>query len=183
VFPDPGNPPLLGHLHGNFDFGSGLLTGTWDEFVLVDPLGATCSGCLDFAFQVTVDPDLSDAIFAMTLGRFFGYTTDVGYVDGSGDIAPNSVSRGPFGGGVSFIFNTRASVLIPGHPSNFLVVATNATTYDTNGVLSISGGGNNHSVAGKINGLFEPTFVPEPGTVVLLGLGLAAVAAFRKRTT
>jgi hypothetical protein len=45
---------------------------------VVDPLGVTCSGCLDFAFQVTVDPDLSyAAIFAMNLTRFFGYTTDV----------------------------------------------------------------------------------------------------------
>jgi len=70
---------------------------------------------LDFAFTVTVDPGLSNtAIFAMNLSRFVGYTTDVGYVDGSGEIAPNSVSRGPFGGGIGFNFNTRASVLGPG---------------------------------------------------------------------
>jgi len=62
-------------------------------------------------------------------------------------------------------------------------VATNATTYDTNGVLGISGLGNNQSAAGQINGFFEPTFVPEPSTALLLSLGLLGIAAFRKRTS
>jgi hypothetical protein len=127
VFSNPGSPPLLGKLNGTFNFGGGLLTGSWREDVLVDPLGVTCSGCLDIAFEVTIDPGLSNnaAIFAMTLGRFFGYTTDVGYVSGSGDVAPNSVSRGPFGGGIGFNLSTMTSALAPGQASDFLVVATN----------------------------------------------------------
>jgi hypothetical protein len=47
VFSNPGNPPLLGNLNGTFNFGGGLLTGSWEEVVLVDPLGVTCSGCLE----------------------------------------------------------------------------------------------------------------------------------------
>jgi hypothetical protein len=39
VFSNPGNPPLLGNLNGTFNFGGGLLTGSWEEVVLVDPLG------------------------------------------------------------------------------------------------------------------------------------------------
>jgi hypothetical protein len=181
VFADPGNPPILGDLTGTFNFGGGVLTGSWEEVVLVDPLGVTCSGCLDFAFEVTIDPGLSDAIFAMNFGRFFGYTTDVGYVSGSGGGAPDSVSRGPFGGGIGFNFNTMTSVLVPGESSDFLVVATNARTFDTNGTLSISGGGNNQSVSGQVNNLFEPTFLPEPSTAMLFGLGLMGLAALRKR--
>lgn len=42
VFSNPGNPPLLGNLTGTFSFGG--LTGSWQEVVLIDPLGVTCSG-------------------------------------------------------------------------------------------------------------------------------------------
>jgi hypothetical protein len=118
----------------------------------------------------------------MNFARFFGYTTDVGYVNGSGSGAPNSVSRGPGGGGIGFNFNTMSSVLIPGESSDFLLVATNATTYDTGGNLTISGAGNNNpTVSGQVNGFFEPTFVPEPSTALLLIFGLVGIAALRKR--
>jgi len=69
----------------------------------------------------------------------------------------------------------------PGRSTDILVVATNATTYDTLGALGISGGNGASPANGQITGLFEPTFVPEPSTIVLLSLGLAATAAFRKR--
>ena len=72
----------------------------------VDPFGVTCAGCLDFAFQISVDTSAAGAgIFSTGLSRFFGYTTDAGYVTNSGDVVPNTVSRGPFGGGVTFLFN------------------------------------------------------------------------------
>jgi PEP-CTERM motif len=182
VFSVSGMPPLLGDVTGSFNFGGGTLTGTWEDAVLVDPLGVTCSGCLDFAFEVTIDTGLPNAaIFAMNFARFFGYTTDVGYINGSGSGAPNSVSRGPGGGGIGFNFNTMSSVLIPGESSDFLLVATNATTYDTNGNLAISGAGNNQTVTGQVNGFFEPTLVPEPSTALLLIFGLVGIAALRRR--
>jgi PEP-CTERM motif len=194
VFPNPGSPPLLGVTNGTFSFGSGtgLLTGSYFEAVLVDPLGVTCTGCLDFAFQVNEDSGLSSGIFSLDLSRFFGYTTDVGYIagtghagDGPGNGDPISVSRGPFGGGIGFRFSAPGSTsntIGPGGSTDILVVATNATTYDTLGALGISGGsGANSPANGQITGLFEPTVVPEPSTVVLLSLGLAGIAAFRKR--
>jgi hypothetical protein len=73
------------------------------------------------------------------------------------------------------------SAVGPGQASDFLVVATNATTFDTDGVLSISGGRNGQGVSGQINNLFEPTFLPEPSTALLFGIGLIGIAALRKR--
>jgi hypothetical protein len=174
-----GTPPLLGDSSGTFNFGGGV-TGSYEDTVLVDPLGVACSGCLDFAYRVSLDASSPDAIFTSNVTAFFGYTTDVGYLTGSGDVAPNSVTRGPFGGFVDFKFNTTTSVLLPGESTDVFVVATNATSYDTNGVLGITGGSAPaQSFSGQIDGLFEPTPVPEPSTALLLSLGLAGIVAFR----
>jgi hypothetical protein len=179
VFTIDSTPPLLGDISGAFDFtfGAGHLKGTWEEAVLVDPLGVTCSGCLDFAYQVTLDPSSHFAISQLGVTRFFGYSTDVGYVDESGDVAPNSVARGPAGGGVFFTFAS----FPPGQNNAYLLVATNARTYDMAGGLGVFGTDGVHNVSGQIGGLFEPTPVPEPSTSLLLSLGLAGIAAFRKR--
>lgn len=183
IFPNPGStPPFLGDISGTFDFGNGF-TGSYEEVVLVDPFGVTCSGCLDFAFVVN-NTSAGWGMFSLQLARFNGYTTDVGYVMNSGgNVDPVSVTRGPVGGNISFLFNTPTSVLLPGFSSDVLVVATNATSYDTGGGIAIVGSnGPGSTFNGQIHdGIFEPTFVPEPSTMVLLSLGLSAVAAFRKR--
>jgi hypothetical protein len=86
VFVGPGNPPLLGDITGTFNLGSGALIGHWEEAVLVDPFSppTVCGGCLDFAFQITVDSSAAGGgIFSANFGRFFGYTTDVGYITNS----------------------------------------------------------------------------------------------------
>jgi hypothetical protein len=179
------DPPILDEKTGSFNFGSGTLTGTYDMVVLVDPLGITCAGCLDFAFQVSVDPNSPDFAFSVNLARFFGYTTNVGYVlnsGGAGALDPNAVSRTPFG--VGFAFTTGATVISRGKSTDFLVIATNAKTYDTLGFLTIAGGRDSdptHNINGQVTGLFEPTFVPEPSTTLLLSLGLLGISVFRKR--
>lgn len=181
VFTINSEPPLLGDLSGNFDFNfnGGHLTGTWEAAVLVDPFGVTCSGCLDFAYQVTLDPNSYFVIGQLGVSRFFGYSTDVGYVNESGDVAPNLVNRGPAGGGVFFQFSSHVT---RGQNNAFLVVATDSKTFDTNGGLQVFGTTDGvHNVNGQINGIFEPTQTPEPSSALLLGLGLASIAAFRKR--
>ena len=195
VFPNPGSPPLLNLTNGTFSFGSGagLLTGNYFEAVLVDPLGVTCTGCLDFAFQVNEDGGLSSGIFNVILSRFFGYTTDVGYIPGTGGTGagpgngdPLSVSRGSGGGGIGFRFSApgvTGNTIGPGGSTDILVVATNATSYDALGSLAISGGNGTSPAIGTITGLFEPTFVvPEPSTALLLCLGLVGIMVSRKRS-
>lgn len=186
VFPNPGStPPLLGDLTGTFSIAGGTVTGSWEERVAVDPFGVTCSGCLDFGFEITNDPVSGGAIFGLNFARFFGYTTDVGYVPDSGGIAPTNVSRGPFGGGIGFNLILNAMALPPGGGTDFFVVATNATTFDTGGGLTINAFdfATSGNISGQVNNLFEPTFIPEPSTALLLILGLAGIAAIRKRTT
>ncbi len=197
VFADPGSVPLLNQTTGTFSFGSGagLLAGTYFEAVAVDPFGVTCSGCLDFAYQVTLNPGLSSGIFNLNVGSYVGYSTDVGYISGSGEMGggggigdPILVNRGPFGGGVQFVFVSRSAgaAIGPGGSSAVLIVATDATTYDNRGFLGIFGGGRGSPASGQISGLFEPTFqtsAPEPSTVVLLSLGMAGIVGFsRKRS-
>lgn len=195
LFPNSGTPPLLNSATGTFDFGSGsgLITGTYFEAVAVDPFGVTCPGCLDFAFQVSVNPQLSAGIFNVNLSRYTGYSTDVGYVDGTGggsfsatEGIPIFVTRGPAGGGITFAFSApgnTTNTIAPGGSSAILVIATDATTYDNLGTLQIHGGRADSPATGQINSIFEPTFqaVPEPSAVLVLSLGLAAIVLFRKK--
>ena len=136
---------------------------------------------------------MAAGIFNLSLGWYFGYSTDVGYIDGSGDNpccsgdgAPISVSRGPFGGSLRFVFVTpnAGDPIGPGGDSTVLIVATDAKTYDSLGILGISGGRGDSPASGQITGLFEPTFqapVPEPSTAALLGLGVAGIAVFSRK--
>ncbi len=183
IFTVSGDPPLLGDNTGTFNFGNGTITGTWESVVLVDPLGVTCSGCLDFAFQVSVDGSSSAALFALALGRFSGYSTDVGYVDDTG-YAPSFVSRGAPDGipvGVNLIRNMGA--LPPGSSTAILVVATNATAYDNRGIVTLASFvfSEDTNLRGQINGLFEPASVPEPSTALFVCIGLAGLAALRSK--
>ncbi|HEY2859543.1 MAG TPA: PEP-CTERM sorting domain-containing protein, partial [Terracidiphilus sp.] len=99
---------------------------------------------------------------------------------------PISVTRGPFGGVINFVFSAPdniSNVIGPGGSSAILIVATNATTFDNLGILGINGGRDGSPANGQISGLFEPTLqaVPEPSTALFLSLGLVGIAAFRKR--
>jgi len=179
-------PPLLGDTTGTFNFDGGVLTGSYEEAVAVDPFGITCAGCLDFAYKISLDPGSSDAIFGLNFARYVGFTTDVGYVSGSGDVAPDSVNRidAIHGGIVGFFFGTEADPsLLPGESSDFLVVATDArafTSSDARGGVTIFGDPSTDVVSGTIHGLFEPTVVPEPSTALLVSIGLGAIVVLGK---
>src|ERR1700730_4054976 len=84
VFTVSGSPTFLNQTGGSFNFAGGALTGVYSEVVLVDPFGITCSGCLDFAFQVELDEPSPSSINQLVMASFFGRSADVGYAVGFG---------------------------------------------------------------------------------------------------
>ena len=148
----------------------------------MDPLHVTCTGCLDFAFQVTNDgsSDPTEPIFALILSNFAGFTTDAGYIDNSGDTNPVHVNRTAGGGKVGFSFATEAAVIFPNESTSILVVATNATNFDSNGGLHFAAfdGTENPPLTTDATGLFEPT--PEPSSLLVAAIAFLTIAAFRK---
>ena len=111
----------------------GTITGTYTDAVFYDPFGVTCSNCLDFAMEVSVDSGAPGELLDVFYGAWRSgggtiiYSTDVGYVPGSGGgDDPTTVSRGPEGVDMGF---TLASPLTAGGSTDFFVIATNATSY------------------------------------------------------
>jgi hypothetical protein len=183
-------PPLLGETTGSFSLsvGGGTITGTYVDAVLVDPLGITCAGCLDFALQIRVDSGSPGAIETVFNGGLkpsgIPVATDIGYVTGSGDIAPSSVNYGPAGEDMGF---NLASPLTAGESTDFLVIATDATNYkslvitpsqaaSTGGILQLTGsiGTNSALDVGMAGTFYAPAAVPtpEPSTLWLTVAGL-----------
>jgi hypothetical protein len=95
-------------------------------------------------------------------------------VDGTGLIAPTQGDVTTSGSVVGFQFGPPdTGKIAPGHSSNVFVISTNATNYTTGNAELLDGGSQTVSA-------FQPANVPEPGTMVLLGAGLLALAGFRK---
>ena len=143
VFSNPGSTPtLLSDITGTFSFGSGpgfahrLVGGSRAGR---SPFGVTCAGCLDLLFQVTEDH------FAVLRNlrhwpclHYFGYTTDVGYVDRTGITPHFDYSRTVWGRSQLHLLCAKRSDKQCDRagwqfPPSFTLPATNATTYEGNG--------------------------------------------------
>ena len=134
VFMLTSTPTALDTANGTFSMsvGGGTITGTYTEAVFDDPLGVTCPTCLDFALKVTVNSGSPGELLNVFYGAWSGYSTDVGYVPGSGGgDDPTTVSRGTAGVDIEFAL---ASALTAGNSTDYFVIATNATSYSVDNI-------------------------------------------------
>jgi hypothetical protein len=160
----------LAMVAGNFTLDGGAVVGAYGEGVLVDPFGITCTGCLDFFFQVGNHSGSTLDITSIGLdGLFPSFSDNFGYVTetSGGEIAPISAS---FGTALPNAPITEFLTLRPGQDSDILVIATNATAYAAAGNLGIS-----YQPTGSgpvIGGMLTPVLAPEPASIYLLSCGL-----------
>jgi hypothetical protein len=178
--------PVLEMVSGTFSLDGGALTGGYVEGVAVDPFGVTCTGCLDFFFQVGEDSTSTDSIIRIGLdGLFPSFSDNVGYATESGgtEVAPTSAS---FGTSLPAAPISEFLTLNPGGTSDILVIATNATSYASNGNLGFTASNESTLVAPPvIGGMLTPIMAPEPGTIDLLTTSLLCLLGWiyrRKRS-
>ncbi len=106
---------------------SGTFTATAMAWVYSDTNNSFCSGCLDFAYQVTLVGG-PDPIERITAGSFAGFSTDVGFVTGSPGVTPDTVDRSADDSVIGFNY-TGASALTGTEGTQILVIETNASFY------------------------------------------------------
>jgi PEP-CTERM motif len=161
---------------------------TYTEWVYSDTSGTVsasggsaglCQNCLDFFIEVSnAGPGVEEHI---TTASFAGFSTDVGYSSvgvTSGPAAqpagiiPNLVDRSSDGSVVDFNYTT--TNVTSGENTVLLEIQTNATSFIA-GTVSVQDG------TSGFNAGFAPTSAPEPGTMVLFGLGFIGLGMAKFR--
>ena len=156
------------------DLGASDFSGSFLEDVSMDPDNTFGAGDLTWYIEITNDRSSGQALETVSASSFKGFMTDVGYTTTVAGVTPATVSRGPSGATVNFLFPAPGTIA-PGDTTVWLTIMTNATSF-TAGDLSVIDEG-----AATVAG-FAPTSVPEASTWAMLLLGFAGLgfAGYRK---
>lgn len=151
------------------DFSSNVgFTGAVASAVVLD----STSGGLDFLYAFSNDGSSTTSVDRMTLTDFTGFTTSVGQYTSEFANGPDKVNRSTSGRIIGADYSQ--DLIAPGSGSNVLVIYTNAHAYTQGNAALI---GDTYTANAEV---FAPTAVPEPASMTVLGLGIAAIAR-RKR--
>jgi hypothetical protein len=151
--------------------------------VQVRVVRSSLDNTLDFYWRVFNNSESSGAIGSFRIGDFITDIYDANRrIDGLGDVAPISATRfsGTFDSFVNFNFG---NLLTPGRQSRFMFLDTDATNYARNAIYDLTNIGQTQ-ISGLF-GMYAPIVnVPEPGSIALLLLAMAALTwVARQRAT
>lgn len=162
----------------SIDLGGGLsITGQVQDRVVRSDV----DGTLDFYYRIINDAASGGSILLAVRSDFSAVTTDADWrTDGLGVDGPNFSFRAPDGADVFFSFFDEANV-DPGEDSRFFFVKTNATEFNANGSAFLTGAGPDGSGTSATFLTYQPTIVPLPAAVWLLGSGMLGLIGIARR--
>jgi hypothetical protein len=149
-------------------------SGTYVEDVSKDPGNTFGAGDLTWYIEVTNNSSSGHALETVSASSFTGWMTDVGYNTTLAGVAPTTVSSGPSGSAINFLFPAPGSIN-SGDNTVWLTIMTNTTTFRAGNISFIDNG--TATVAG-----FAPG-VPEPSIWAMLLLGFAGLGFASYRST